>query len=369
MHGQHLLVTISGHGLGHLSQASAVINSLSSRYPRIKLSIRSSLATTVLQEWISPAFTHYCVEDDIGMRMTSALDVDLNASEAAYTALHDQWDLKVEALATWLRQQHVTHVLTDVAYLPLAAAQYAAIPSAVICSLNWAEVIERYFSSEQAKYWKDQARQAYQQAKVFIQPAPSMPMLWLDNRLPVAPIGRVGRCQREALIARLALPANCYIVLVGMGGMALSLSARHWANELHGRPVHYLLPDSQLSAIKGEEVLASYFHAVSHTDLMYQDLMASVDLMITKPGYGTFVEAAATGLPLLFVARDDWPDSDSLVQWIEKVGLSAQISRDALADGKFSCEMEHLLNQERYPAISPSGADQAADYLVSFLHD
>ena len=41
----------------------------------------------------------------------------------------------------------------------------------------------------------------------------------------------------------------------------------------------------------------------------FADLLASSDALLCKPGYGSFVEAASCGVPVLYVARPDWPES------------------------------------------------------------
>ena len=361
----HLLVAISGHGLGHLSQASAVINGLYARWPGLRLSRRSPLATEVLQHWIHPAFVHHAGEDDIGMRMASALDVDLAASEAAYAELHQHWEARVGELAAWLQARRVTLVLADIAYLPLAAAQQAGIANVALCSLNWADVMAHYLVGDEAQRWLAQAQQAYQRADRFLLPTPSMPMPWLHNTQAVAPIGRVGHAQRELLCKRLGVSAECHLVLVGMGGVGLSAPQHEWPLMIGTKPVHYLLPDAAVfdASVGAEQT----FHAISSTEMEYHHLMASVDIMLTKPGYGTFVEAAATGLPVLYVTRQGWPDVESLTSWLQEVGRARSISREALDKGDFHHEMAELLKAGRYPAVAPNGAAQVADLLLGDL--
>ncbi|MGS2744297.1 hypothetical protein ACU6TU_12010 [Halomonas sp. LS-001] len=362
----HILVAISGHGLGHLSQASAVINALTLLTPECHFTIRSPLATATLRQWIIADFVHHQVEDDIGMRMSNALDVDIGASEVAYAHLHNAWAERVSDLAFQMLEEDVTLVLCDIAYLPLAAAQSARIPNVALCSLNWADVMARYLDSERVNQWLVDIRKAYQQANLFILPTPSMAMPWLDNYLEVAPIGRVGRSHWHRVAAYLEAGENAYIVLVGMGGMALRLDPHNWPTAINGHAVHYIVPDSLLAEMATPSEL---FYPLSGLKLPYHHVMASVDLMLTKPGYGTFVEAAATGLPVIYVARDDWPDSQSLVGWLSSNGLVREITRDAIEEGAFIQEMEALLTQGRYSPISPDGAVQAADAIISLLNN
>lgn len=280
--------------------------------------------------------------------------------------LHAEWPERVASLAGEMTEKNIKLVISDIAYLPLAAAQAAQIPNVALCSLNWADVVERYLQSKRASDWSADIKQVYQHADLFILPTPSMAMPWLKNSVEVAPIGRVGKCKRDIVALSVNADDNAFIVLVGMGGIALKLSLQNWPTIINGRSVRYIVPDSLVSGIESP---SGCFFPLSKLSMSYHHLMASVDIMLTKPGYGTFVEAAATGLPVIYAVRDDWPDSQSLVSWLSKNGLVRGVTRDKIEEGAFVQEMETLLNQGRYLPIYPYGADQAANVIVSLLQN
>ena len=60
--------------------------------------------------------------------------------------------------------------------------------------------------------------------------------------------------------------------------------------------------------------------------LNFTDLLCSVDAIVTKPGYGTFTEAAANGTPVLYQRRDDWPEQECLIEWLQR---NAAVSGDS----------------------------------------
>ena len=83
---------------------------------------------------------------DFGLVMKSALDIDLDASAAAYAQLHRDWQQRVAEEVCRLESLEPDLVLADVPYLTLAAATQAAIPAAALCSLNWADIYRHYFT-------------------------------------------------------------------------------------------------------------------------------------------------------------------------------------------------------------------------------
>jgi UDP-N-acetylglucosamine:LPS N-acetylglucosamine transferase len=107
--------------------------------------------------------------------------------------------------------------------------------------------------------------------------------------------------------------------------------------------------------------------ALDFEEMGFGKLMASCDLVLTKPGYGMFVEARACCKPMLYLARDDWPESQCLEQWARLHAHAVKLTADQLAHGRFSAELERLLSM---PALEPmvfNGARQAASCIVDHL--
>jgi UDP-N-acetylglucosamine:LPS N-acetylglucosamine transferase len=99
----------------------------------------------------------------------------------------------------------------------------------------------------------------------------------------------------------------------------------------------------------------------------FSDLLASADIMLTKPGYGAFVEAACSGIPVLYVERDDWPEQPYLITWLSQHGLCHRLTAAQVQDGNFAQEVQHLLQQVRPTPIVPTGNTEAAGYIADCL--
>ena len=84
----HLLVALSSHGFGHLSQAAPVINQLRELIPNLRLTIRAAFPAEQIQKRIFSPDGLQPVADDFGMVMQDALTVDLGASLHAYQTFH-----------------------------------------------------------------------------------------------------------------------------------------------------------------------------------------------------------------------------------------------------------------------------------------
>lgn len=378
----HLLVALSSHGFGHLSQAAPVINQLRALIPNLRLTIRAAFPADQIKRRIFNPDVLQPVADDFGMVMRNALTVDLSASVHAYQTFHASLPERIEQLSKELIEQKVDLVLADIPYLTLAAAKKAGIPSVALCSLNWADILEHALLLGASNAYVNTAAQQtispklalvgaeivreirgiYQQTDYFLLPAPSMPMPTLTNTLAIGPVCTPGVRHREALALNTQVSEDAWFVLVGMGGMTFDLELVEWPTHMLGKPIHYIVADNIAQTSRHPQVISEI-----QTGLSYSDLVASADLILTKPGYGMFVEAAADGVPVLYVERRDWPEAQALTDWLHSVAHCAEISTEALHRGDFAGEMRKLLEIGRYDPVAATGNMQGASLLAQYL--
>lgn len=353
----HLLVALSDHGYGHAVQTAAVVNALRRTRHDVRLTLRSTLPRAFLARRFEGEFALLPERTDIGMVMRSAIDVLPAESAAAYRVFHQDWDARIAQEAQRLRALAPDLVLTNVAYLPLAAATRIGVPAFALCSLNWADIYRHYCAdAPEAAAIHAQILAAYRQAQLFLQPAPHMPMTDLPNRRTIGPVATLAH-QRIGLHARLRLPATTRIVLVSPGGMSLPLAVARWPRV---PDIHWIVP--QESTCARPDVTA--FESLN---LAFPEALAAADALVTKPGYGSFVEAGCSGIPVLSVRRFDWPEEPHLIEWLRRHTRSAEVTRAELEQGALTAALSALWNQPVPKPASPDGADAAARLLAPHL--
>jgi UDP-N-acetylglucosamine:LPS N-acetylglucosamine transferase len=101
--------------------------------------------------------------------------------------------------------------------------------------------------------------------------------------------------------------------------------------------------------------------------LGFGDLLASSDALLGKPGYGSFVEAACSGTPVLYVDRPDWPETPVLVEWLHRHGVCREISHGQLQNGDLRETLHDLPRSPLSAPPLPLGTEQAADWLMNWL--
>ena len=355
MTSRHLVVSISGHGFGHVAQTAPILNLLHERIPELRLTVRSVAPLVHLRARIHAPFTHVSSEGDIGMLMSSALDVRLDESRAAYRAFHADWEARVVDEARLLRDLRADFVFSNVGYLPLAGAQRAGIPNAALCSLNWADIYRHYFGDDAIAA---QIQSYYANADAFLRATPGMAMSDLTNLMHVAPIAAVGTNRRAELNQRLQLSADEKLVLVSLGGIASRLPIERWPR-MAG--VRWVVQESW--QVKHPDAII-----LETLQMNFSDLLASSDALICKPGYGSFVEAASCGVPVLYVSRADWPESPALITWLQQHPPCREVSRDVLEQGMIAEVLQEIWNTPRPEPVIPKGGEQVANWIAEKLN-
>lgn len=353
-----LFVAISGHGYGHLAQTAPVLQALHAMAPDVQLVVQSALPRALLAGRLAMPFEHIPEATDCNLVMRDAVRVDVPASLAAYRAFHDGWPGKVDAWARRLEALRVDAVFSNVGYLPLAAAQRAGLPAMAMCSLNWADIFAHYLGGEAgAGPLLEIMGAAYAGARAFLRPTPAMPMGNLGNAVAMPPVAQAGRAQRTALRSRLGLAADQRLVLIGMGGIAYRPPVEDW-RRLPG--VVYLVPDAW-------QPRHPAMRTVADAGMSFGDVLASVDALVTKPGYGSYVEAAVAGVPVLTIPREDWPEAPWLNDWLGREARRLEIPEAVLLAGNLAEPLAALWSLPAKPPVRADGAAEAARHVLTLL--
>lgn len=345
----HLFADISSHGFGHLAISAPILNALRALCPSLKLSLRTALPAEQLASRVAGEFELIPSASDFGFVMHDATRVDLAASAAAYRQAHSDWPARVAREADFLERLAPDLIFSNVSYLPLAGAAQAGLPAWAGCSLHWGDLFAHFFGQESwAGPILGEIDQAYRSVERFMRMTPGMAMPSLPQAMAIPPIAALGQAHNLGL-------AGERVVLLAMGGIAHRLPVENW-------PVtpglRWLLPGAW--ECRHPNVLNWEDFGLSFTDML-----CSVDAVLTKPGYGTFTEAACNGTPVLYQRRADWPEQESLIDWLQQHACAGEIEASMLLDGQGLAEaLERLWQQPRPARPEANGAAYAAELLA-----
>lgn len=360
---RHLFVDISSHGFGHLAQTAPILNHLGERLPGLRLTVRCALPRQQIAARLKLPFEHRCVASDFGFVMVDPLRIDFAATAERYRACHREWPAAVAAEARQQRELGADFVFSNASYLPLAGAALAGIPAVACSSLNWSELFDHFFGGETwASTIGQQIAAAYSSAP-FLALQPAMPMAALDSVQRFPPVAASGVDRRAEIDARWPTVCGRRLVLVGFGGIAMQENAfdvAAWARRARaqGAGCGWLVPAGWGAG--DPDCLA-----IDQLGMGFSDLLASCDAVITKPGYGTFVEAACGGKPVLWLRRDDWPEQECLIDWLAQHGVARELLPAEIVAAEIPEALGELWSRLPPPRQRPDGAAAVADWLIS----
>jgi L-arabinokinase len=101
--------------------------------------------------------------------------------------------------------------------------------------------------------------------------------------------------------------------------------------------------------------------------LRYEDLVAAVDAVVSKPGYGIIADCAAGGTPLAYTSRGRFPEYDVLVREMPRYVRSAFVPMDALLEGRWLAGLEAAAAAPPPPARELDGAAVVARLIAERL--
>ena len=356
----HVLVSLSPHGFGHIVQTAPIVNSLRKRLPTLRLTLRSTTPREFLATRFDGEFDYIEEAVDFGMRMVDAVEVAATESADAYATLHAQWEEKIHHEAACLRSIAPDLIIANAPYLTLAAAATLNIPAVALSSLNWADIYAPYcLNDSRSAAIVAQMRSAYNSAACFIQTQPSMPMEWLPRRMPVGPVARLGVNRRAEISQQLQLRPTERLAVIGLGGIAMRLPVEQWPRNAG---IRYIVP-SEWQAEHPDCV------PISALSMPFIDLLTSCDVLITKPGYGSFTEAACNNVPVLYVSRGDWPEEPYLVEWLIQQGRCVQVSRRQLETGQLAESIDKVMALPAIQPPQPYGIEQTVTWLMQQFAD
>lgn len=333
---------ISGHGYGHIVRSCVVLNALP---PEIEVWVVGDANSDYLARQLRRPYQHRVTALDIGVIQPDGLTVDLRGTWTALSRLDERRDQQADAEAEWLGSQRIDRVFVDIPPLACVAARRAGIPAWVVSNFTWDDIYREY-----ARFHPDfgvaaeKATADYALADGLFELPFHTEMPAFRVRRSFGLVARRSRLGREEARRRLGWEGRRW-VLISFGGLGIGKIA----------PARWKTPEGwgvvATEEAPGQDVWPLDAARMQAFGLEYPDLVAAVDAVMTKPGYGIVSECLAHRTPMIFVDRGPFAEYPRLVEGIEKHLVSYHIQRDRLLRGDLIPALEHVAQ-----ATAPSAA-------------
>ena len=353
---------ISAHGFGHAAQVVPVLNALGRLVPDLRAILRTTVPASFFNDRLAIPWELSAVQQDIGCIQDGPLTINVEATWLEHERFHATWNDRLQLEVKAMKAARPDVVLADTPYLALAAGKAAAIPTVALASFTWDLVLSGYIAppSIDKSALLHAIRQSYAQADVALRIIPA-PKIDSFHRIDdIGPIAEPASSARDQLAAALALAKGERTVLVGFGG--IPLTSLPFADLEQLTDYRFLFDGPILPG-------STKFVSTHSLPFSFKTLMASVDIIMTKPGYGTIVEAVALQQPIVYVRRYNFADEPPLVDYLHRYGRAVELSIDDFMRGRWEPALRQVLASPApsLSAHSPTGAAEAAGFIAQQL--
>ncbi len=352
---------ITAHGYGHGVRACDILCALAARAPDQPLHLVSGLPGDFLRNRLPGVrFTLRPAALDVGMVQRDSIRVDVPATLERVQQLLREWDQLCAAETAWLQEHKINLVVADVPAIPIAAAAQAGIPVVAVANFSWDWIYEE-FAARDPGWARAVARfaSAYGKADLLLRLpfSPALPAFPRQQDLPL--LARPGQARRAELAGLTGARSDRPWVLLSFTSLDWDDAALDRVARLDGyefftvRPLAWQRPN---------------IHPVDREKMTFSDVLAAVDIVVSKPGFGLVSECIVNAKPLVYADRDDFREYPIIEAAIRRHLRHQHIPQARLYCGDLAAALDLVTRAP--PAQEPlagGGAEIAARRILSFL--
>jgi hypothetical protein len=324
----------------------------------LRVILRTQVPADFFQRHLLVKWELQVAQQDVGCIQRGPLDVDVAATWDAYTHFHTNWEEKVAEEARAMRSAKANLVVSNISHLAIAGAAQAHCPVVGIASLSWDRVLEPFMQDHSPDHRSilETIRNGYALADHLIRLHPGIEMPAFPSTVDVGPSVPPMKPNSHDLRKLLGVAENEVIVLIAFGGVPLNS-----------------LPLKEMDSMDGFQFLVdglprslSYtrLHRVEDLAIPFLDIVKQVDIIMTKPGYGTVMAAVHYGKALVYVRRGNFVDEQCLVDYTHRYGRGMELSRDDFESGDWAATLRAVLTVPEPSEPLPSPGNSAVVRLL-----
>jgi hypothetical protein len=360
---------ISGHGFGHASRQVEVIHALAALEPDLRIIVRSAVNPGLLHRTLAVPFDLRPGPCDTGIVQASSIEHDDPATVKAAVEFYRTYEGRIDAEARALRADRVALVVSDIAPIAFEVACRLGVPSVAIANFTWDWIYETHPGLVDADAQiVPRLRASYRKATLALELPFSAGFEIFAVRRALPLVARRATRLPADTRRRFDLPPDRPALLLSFGGYGLPQLNLRALDCLQAWTV--VTTDRIAAPTEGLPPAVRLIpeDAFRDTGFRYEDLVAAVDVVLTKPGYGIIAECISTGTAMLYTSRGSFREYDVLVGQLPRYVRSRFIGQPDLLAGRWLQSLDAVRAQPAPPAALPAdGARHAARALKDVL--
>jgi hypothetical protein len=352
---------ISGHGFGHASREVEIINALIAAEPSLRVLIRTAVSPSLLARTLRVPYTLRPGACDSGIVQSSSVAHDDAATIEQAGQFYSTFDARVADEARQLGNDDVRLIVGDIPPLAFEVATLLGVPSIALGNFTWDWIYETQPGFDAIDGLLPLIRTAYGKTTRALELpfAGGFAVFPRVEKLPL--VARRPTRGRAETRTHFRVPPDRPAALLSFGGYGLP-SLDRWT----------VVTTDRITPVSGRDRPANVVFLAEEAFLTgsfrYEDLVASCDVVVTKPGYGIIAECIASATPILYTSRGTFREYDLLVEEMPKYLRCRFISQQDLFAGRWRAALDTLVAQPPPPeTMAVNGAEVAARKIAEVL--
>jgi hypothetical protein len=352
---------ISAHGYGHGVRSCSIIQAIQRLYPRVSIHVVSALPASFLNSRIGALRIPIRSESlDIGMVQLDSIRVDVHASLAKVEQLYSRRKERIAQEADFLRENEIGLIVADIPAMPVEAAALLGIPRLAVGNFAWDWIYSAYLSQEPR--WQpivDILREEYAQTDLLMRLPFCETMSAFPHIEDIPLVGSPGACRRKEVACITGCdPAKKWILL--------SFTTLDWDDSALARVEQMV--DYEFFTVRPLAWQRCNIHALDREQIGFSSVVASVDAVISKPGFGILSDCILNQKPLIYADRSDFAEYAVLEASIRRYIKHVHIPAADLYRGDLRRSLENIWDSPDPRETPASGGDEvAAHRIMQFL--
>jgi len=352
---------VSAHGYGHGVRSCQIIQALNAEFPQVTVHVISELPWEFLANQIDVKRNVLRADSfDVGMTQLDSIRVDVPSTLARIQKLYARREDRAAREAAYLVEQGIGLVVVDIPALPVEAAARIGIPRLAVGNFGWDWIYSEFVS--QAAGWQpivDILREEYAQTNLLLR-LPFCERMKVFPRIEDIPLVASPGKSRKAEIVDLT---GCD---PGRKWILLSFTTLAWSETALARVER--LKEYEFFTVLPLEWHRGNIHPLHRGQMPFSDILASVDAVISKPGFGILSDCIANKKPLIYADRSDFREYAILVEALQKYIRHVHIPSAELYEGNLRESLAQIWDAPEARENMALGGDRiAARRIVEHL--
>jgi hypothetical protein len=358
---QSIAYYITAHGYGHGVRSCRIIRAINELYPDLEIRIVSGLPVGFLDSHLGIHRNAIrAASFDIGMCQIDSIRVDVPSTLEKIYALYSRRAECVEREADYLKCQGIGMVVVDIPAMPIEAAASIGIPRVAVGNFSWDWIYSEFLDQDPG--WKpivDVFREQYSKTDLLLRLPFCDRMQAFPHIEDIPLVSSPGKSRRSVIAERVQCDPDKKWIL-------LSFTTLEWSEQALGSVER--LADYEFFTVDPLRWERRNIHPLDRGQMTFSDVLASMDAVISKPGFGILSDCIANKKPLIYADRSNFLEYPILVAAIEKYIKHVHIPTAKLYRGDLEESLHAIWTAPESPEELPLGGDRiAANRIAQFL--